>query len=162
SKIWRWRYKLQGGTEKLLTIGHYPGVGLAEARTARDEANKIRREGHDPSVEKRLQKERRATRNGETFEIVARDWYARNQDRWSERHAADVIGSLERDAFPAIGKLPIQLIEPSHVVDALRSIEARPAVETAHRVRQRLSEVFQYAIACGKCVNDPAATVKGA
>lgn len=107
SKIWRWRYKLPGGTEKLLTIGHYPGIGLAEARTARDEANKIRREGHDPAVAKKLQKEERATRNTETFELVAREWHARNQDRWSDRHAADVIGSLDRDAFPAIGRLPM-------------------------------------------------------
>lgn len=65
---------------------------------------------------------------------------------WAERHAADVIGSLERDVFPYLGTETLKDITPSDVLDVLRKIERRPAIETAHRIRQRMSAVFVYAM----------------
>jgi integrase len=82
--------------------------------------------------------------------------------KWTPVHAADVIHSLERDVFPEVGVLPVTEITAPIVLAVLRKIEDRPAIETAHRVRQQMSAVFTYAIASGKGENDPAATVKGA
>ncbi|MDA9437247.1 integrase [Bradyrhizobium sp. CCBAU 51627] len=159
SKIWRYRYRL-GAKDTFFTVGHYPTVSLSDARTARDEARDAKRQGQDPTERRKRDAVKAARASTDTFERIARDWHALNKERWSPRHASDVIGSLDR-VFSAIGALPVTAIEPPHVIEALRPIEAT-ARETAHRTRQRISEVFQYAIACGKCVNDPAATVKRA
>jgi hypothetical protein len=78
------------------------------------------------------------------------------------RHAADVIGSLEKDVFPKIGTVPIDAVTPAIVYAVLEAIERRPAIETAHRIRQRTSEVFVYAISRGLREDDSAIIVKSA
>jgi integrase len=130
--------------------------------TARDEAKAAQREGRDPSLAKRLQRAKVAGSDAATFEVIAREWYALNKSRWTPVHSGDVIGSLERFVFPALGALPVKDIEPPTVLDVLRKIESRPAIVTAHRVRQRISSVFVYAIATGRGVTDPAAIIAGA
>ncbi len=160
-KFWRYKYEF-GGKERLLSIGPYPDISLSDARKARDAAKEAKRSGRDPAVAKRLEKAKVAADDTETFEVVARQWYRTNKSRWSTRHADDVLISLERDAFPAIGNLPIREIKAPTILAALKKIEARPAIETARRVRQRISEAFQFGIASGKCDDDPAAVVKGA
>ncbi len=97
-----------------------------------------------------------------TVEEVARAWHARQTPSWTERHAEDVISSLAGHVFPELGARPIVDITPAMVLTVLRKIEARPAVETAHRVRQRMSMVFVDAIASGLAQSDPAAIVKPA
>ena len=159
-KLWRQRYVF-AGKEKLLSLGPYPEVSLAKARELRDGAKATIRSGRDPSVEKKV---RRALGGNpaDSFEAIARDWHARHAPTWTERHAADVLDSLEGGVFPMLGALPIREISVPMVLGVLRLIEARPAVETARRVRQRMSAVFVYAIAQGIGDNDPAAIVKGA
>jgi integrase len=158
-KHWRCRYEI-GGKEKLLSIGPYPAVSVTGARTARDQAKTALRDGRDPSLAKRLERAKVSVSDAATFEAMAREWYRINKSRWTPIHAADVMHSLERDVFPEIGGWPVQEITAPIVLEVLRKIEARPAVETAHRVRQRMSAVFMYAIASGKGENDPAHAVK--
>lgn len=160
-KHWRCRYEF-GGKEKLLTIGPYPGISLTDARTARDNAKATLRDGRDPSVAKKLKKAKLSASDEVTFEAVAREWHALNKPRWTPVHANDVLRSLERDVFPDLGALPIREISTPGVLATLRKIEARPAIETARRVRQRMSEVFVYAIASGRADNDPAAIIQSA
>ena len=160
-KIWRCRYELQG-KEKTLVIGRYPDISLADARLARDGARTTRRAGRDPAEVRREEAAAKAEANFHTFERVAREWHAQNVPNWRDRHADDVIRSLERDIFPTLGAVPIHTITPRMVLAALRPIEQRPAVETAHRVRQRMSAVFLHAIASGICETDPAAIVANA
>ena len=157
-KLWRLRYE-RHGKEQLLSLGKYPDVTLAAARDKRDDAKKILRVGGDPAVEIRRAA---AGVEGETFEAVARAWHKANLPRWSPKHGADVLATLKKDIFPAIGADPINSITPPRVLEALRDIEARGAIETAHRVRQRMSDVFAYAIAAGIGTGDPAAIVKKA
>ena len=160
SKLWRMRYTF-GGKEKLLSFGPYPQVSLAQARDERDGAKKLLRAGKDPAVEKKINHANGGDESG-TFEAIAREWHARNVPIWTEQHAGNVIDSLAAYVFPALGKLPINEITAPMVLRVLREIEARPAIETARRVRQRVSAVFVYAIALGIGENDPAAIVKGA
>lgn len=141
SKLWRMRYEY-GRKEKLLSLGPYPDVSLAQARDQRETAKRLLREGRDPGLEKKLERTRAREALANTFEAVARDWYKRMVATWTERHAGDVLTSLERDVFPVLGPLPISEITPPAVLGAVRAIEARPAIATARRVRQRVSAVF--------------------
>ena len=159
-RIWRFRYEI-AGREKLLTIGPYPSISLADARAARDNAKRLLRDGRDPSIERKLTVMTAADPNT-SFEAIARAWYTLHTPTWRERHADDVIHSLERDVFPDLGQLQIRDITPPMVLKVLRAIEARPAIETARRVRQRISAVFVHAIASGIAEQDPGAVVQRA
>lgn len=159
NRSWRVKYRM-GGKEKLLTIGSYPDIALAEARDARDAAKRAIREGRDPAVEKKQRAATAKAAGATTFEAIARAWHDLNKPRWSEVHAGNVIDSLENDLFPSIGSLPVKDVTEALLLEAIRKIEARGAIETAHRIRQRASEVFAYAAAMALRTGDPAAVIK--
>jgi integrase len=154
-KSWRWKYRF-AGKEKRLVFGAYPEVTLVEARSMREDAARQLRSGVDPSVDKRQRSAAHMARAGSTFETVANDWFASQERTWSKRYANIVRRSLDQDVFPKLGKLPIESITTPLVLEVLRPIEQRGAIETAHRVRQRISEVFARAIGSGIATNDPA------
>lgn len=161
SKSWRMKYRF-GLQEKLLTFGRYPEVSLTEARDRRDEARRLLRDGNDPAIEKKKARLAAIAQAGQTFQKLALQWHANETPRWSPVHAADVLRSLERDVFPEIGSMPIAQIDTPTVLATLRKIEARGAIETARRCRQRISDVFVYGISEGHAKGDPAAIVAGA
>lgn len=154
-KLWRWNYTYDG-KQKSMAFGAYPVVSLADARGKRDEAVAILSEGRDPAIARKLKIEANIEAGRMTFERVAREWYENSKAQWAKIHASDVIRSLERDVFSTIGALPIAQLTPPLVLGVLREIEARGAIETAKRVRQRISAVFVYGIAQGVVENDPA------
>lgn len=145
--------------QKTLTFGPYPALTLLDARKKRDEAKQMLREGRDPAVERRVQAKARLDDGTNTFEGVARRWHELRTPTWSEVHARDVLDSLVRDVFPSIGSLPLSSIESPKILEMLNAVERRGAVETAHRLRQRVSDVFVYAIASGLAKADPAASL---
>jgi integrase len=157
-RSWRMKYRF-AGKERRLMLGAYPEMGLREARDRKADARKLLREGRDPGIEAVKVRNLRAAASANTFEALARGWYALQKDRWTPIHASDVIKSLENEVFPWIGKLPIGEIDEPLVLSVLRKIENRGAIETAHRVRQRMSAVFVHAIAEGAGSRDPAAVV---
>lgn len=158
-RSWRMKYRF-GAKEKLLTFGSYPDISLIEARARREEAKSALRSGRDPAVEKKQATAARALGASNTFEACARAWHDLNRPRWSKVHAGNVIDSLEKDMFPAIGALPVKDVTEALLLSALRKVERRGAIETAHRIRQRASDVFAYAAAGGMRTGDPAAVVK--
>lgn len=151
-KIWRMRYRFDG-KEKTLVFGPWPEISLAAARKKRDAARLVSFDGKDPA---------RVAGAGEPFEDFARRWHKLKTPTWTPTHASDVIISLERDVFPALGNRPIGQITAPDVLDVLRAVEKRGSVETAHRLRQRMSAAFVFAIAEGKLETDPAALVRSA
>jgi integrase len=157
-RSWRMKYRF-AGKERRLVLGAYPDLGLREARDRKADAKKLLREGRDPGIEAAKARVERAVASANTFEALARGWYALQRDRWTPVHANDVIGSLEKEVFPWLGKLPVREIDEPLVLSVLRKIEKRGAIETAHRVRQRISAVFVHAIAEGAGTRDPAAVV---
>jgi integrase len=145
-KSWRLKYRWQG-KEKLLVLGRFPEISLGEARSRRENAKAQLRAGVDPSAVREVL---------ETFEQLARAWYRHAESTWSPTHACDVLASLERDVFPAIGAKSAGEIEPRELLQVLRDVEARGCAETARRLRQRLSAIFGFGIAEGLVNGDPA------
>lgn len=158
SKSWRFKYRY-GGKEKRVVFGKYPDISLAQARDLRDAARKTLRDHRDPAAEAQKQRLVAAAAAEATFERVAREWHEMQARRWVPVHAADVLKSLETEVFPYVGKIPLKELDAPSILAVLRKIEKRGALETAKRVRQRISAVFVHGIATGLCSDDPAARV---
>ncbi len=103
---WRFKYRFDG-KEKRLSLGVYPDVSLADAREARDAARKLLAAGNDPSTARQEAKREAAGRAANSFEAVAREWYAKQAHTWVPSHAADVLRRLESNLFPELGGEPI-------------------------------------------------------
>lgn len=155
AKVWRLRFT-KDGKEQTLSLGSYPDVGLADARVLRDSARKRLAAKEDP------REPPPAEPTLPTLKEVALDWHEANKTRWKPHHAADVLGSLERDIFPALGSVPIRDVTAPAILDELRRVEKRGAVETAHSIRGRLSKIFAYAIGEGKATINPPEMIRGA
>lgn len=160
-KWWRLKYRFDG-KEKLLSLGVYPDVSLKEARERREEARKMMADGIDPGANRKAQKASRLDRAANSFEVVAREWYEKHSPNWAEDHGTRIIRRLERDIFPWIGGRPIADVIAPELLDAVRRIEKRGALETAHRALGNCGQVFRYAIATGRAERDPSADLRGA
>lgn len=161
SRYWRLKYRY-AGKEKRLAIGVYPEVSLKEARNLRDEARKQLVNGIDPSEEKRRQRRHRSVLAANSFEVIAREWHDYQKGRWSTGHADRVIKALEKDAFPRIGKRPIAEITAADLLEVIRAVEKRDALDVASRLLQRCSSVFRYAIQTDRAESNPANDLQGA
>jgi len=157
AKSWRFRFA-RGGREQVITLGHYPDVGLAESRRRRDTALAAVREGQDPTAALRPPEVAPAR----TLEDEARAWHEAHRRMWAPHHASDVLESLAREVFPVIGAVAIEAVTAPQILAVLRPVEARGAVELAHRLRQRLSAVLDYAVALGHAPANPAASLRRA
>lgn len=151
SKLWRLKYRFDG-KEKTLAFGAYPAVGLQKARQLRDEARQLLADGQDPGEHKKAAK--RETRH--TFEELAREWHRYNARRWAPATADKAMLYLEKDLFPIIGHKPVATITRPELVELVRRIESRGALNVAKKVRQWLSQVFRYALAKGAVEANPA------
>lgn len=161
SRYWRLAYR-HLGKQKTLALGVYPAVSLADARKAREAAKQQLAQGEDPADAKRTQK-REAVENAErTFEHVAREWFASKLPGWVPSYSDRLMSRLEADVFPPLGRRAIADIEPPDVLEAIRKVEARGAVELAKREMQVIGQVFRYAIATGRAKRDPTRDLVGA
>lgn len=156
SRLWRMAYR-HGGKQKTLAFGIYPHVTLDEARKRRAEAKKALADGHDPAQHKREAERELKMVAGHTFESVARAWHANVSAEWVPAHTERVLSRMERDVFPAIGARPIAEIEAPEILDLLREVEKRGALDISKRLRQSIGSVFRFAIAEGKAKRNPAA-----
>ncbi len=160
-KLWRMDYRFEG-KRKTLSFGPYPTISLRDARKLRDEAKDKLIKGIDPSAQKKAAKAalRFETENG--FEAVAREWFDKHKESWVEHHGKKIIARLEKDIFPLLGAKPIMSITAPELLEALRRIESRGAVDTAHRALQTCGQIFRYAIATGRAERDVAADLRDA
>lgn len=85
-----------------------------------------------------------------SFEAIAREWHSGKKATWSDGHAKEVLGCLERDIFPYVGHRPIELIEPLELLAVLQKIEKRGALEQASKIRRRCGEVLRFAVVTGR------------
>ncbi len=160
-KWWRFKYRL-GGKEKRLSLGTYPDTGLADARDKRDAARKLLAAGVDPGEQRKAVKAAGEERAANSFEVVAREWHAKQSATWVELHASRIMLRLENDVFPWLGKRPIADVTAKELLATVNRIVDRGAVESAHRVLQNCGQVLRYAIATGRAERNPAADLRGA
>ena len=161
---WRFKYRFQG-REKRMSLGVFPEVSIKEARDALDEARRQLRAGLDPVEESKKRKKGVApdgSPNGDTFETVAREWFAKHSPAWAPGHGDKIIRRLELNVFPWLGKRPIAGIKPLELLGVIQRIEQRGAHETAHRALQNCGRVFRYAVATGKAERDITRDLLGA
>jgi integrase len=159
-KWWRFKYRF-GGRENCLSVGTFPAVAL---KTARQRCLELRAQlaaGVDPAAERRLAKQRRA-RKDESFEVLAREWYATFSRNWTPSHGDRVLRRLESYVFPWIGKVPIREVTAMNVLECLRRLEQQNTHETARRVLRYCSQTLRYAIITGRAETDVLSQLRGA
>jgi integrase len=157
AKLWRMKYRF-AGKEKLLSFGAYPALGIAAAREKRRAAKAVLAEGKDPM----LTKGQVTSEGGDTFFAVANRWHENRKTALDPAHADRVWSRMERDVFPYIGQRPIREITAPEVLEMIRRIESRGALDISRRAKQGVGQVFQFAIACGLASTDPTANLRGA
>ena len=161
ARYWRMKYRY-AGKEKRLALGVFPEVTLAEAREKREAARKQLASGIDPSESRKAQKAARSESGENSFEVIAREWFAKFKPNWVDSHSDKIIRRLECDIFPWIGARPIAEVKAPELLACLRRVEDRGALETAHRALQNCGQVFRYAVATGRTERDIAADLRGA
>ena len=161
SKWWRYKFRF-AGKEKLLALGSYPDVSLADARDRHAQARKLLASGKDPSREKQVAKRQALIESGNSFKSITEEWHKKRLHRWTPLHAKKIMKSFEADVFPEIGHRPITDIDAADLLDLLKDVEKRGAYETAHRVSQNCSKVFSYAVLNRYLERNPATDLRGA
>lgn len=159
SKLWRWKYRFDG-KEKVLPLGQYPDISLAQAREAREEARKLLALGNDPMAQRKAKKIARRLAVEDTFAAIAKNWWESWKAARSDSHTLYVWRRLEADIFPAIGARPITQIEAPELVAMMKKIEERGALDIAKRALQTCSQIFRYAIAHGAARRNPAVDIR--
>lgn len=159
SKYWRLQYRF-GGKQKMLALGVYPTVTLADARKRREIAKKLVSDGIDPAEKK---KEDKIEQSGSTsFESVARDWHASCSKKWSSSHSERVLKSLADNLFPSIGKSKISDLKTRDLLAPIKVVEASKRYEVAARLQQRTTAIMRYAVQSGLIDYNPAQEMAGA
>ena len=170
---WRFDYSLDG-RRNTLSLGTYPATTLSDARRQAEEARRLIRSGRDPSDLRKAAREKVVARREaasraaaglpprDSFEAIAREWYAKHAPSWADTHAEKILRRLERDVFPWIGSKPIGSIRPADLLSLFKRVEERGALETTHRVQQNCGQVFRYAVATARADSDPSRDLRGA
>ena len=152
----RWVQRLViRGRPRMLGLGGYPLVSLAEARDVAFAHRKQARAGGDPLTEKRH------AQHVPTIEEAAAAVLEQQRSGWRhERYERDWPRSLRAYAFPRIGAVPVSDVTTADVLAILTPIwHDKP--ETARRVRQRIGAVMKWAIAMGYRPDNPAGDALG-
>ncbi|HBC35458.1 MAG TPA: integrase [Marinobacter adhaerens] len=160
SKVWWFRYRF-GGKEKVFSLGSYPEVTLKEAREGRDKARKLLAQKKDPVTHRRSEGAKNLSAASNTFKAVAEDWLKLQKGQLQDSTIDVTRNRLTNWIYPHLGTMPITEIEPPLVLQVLRKIETKGKHETAHRMRQRISQIYRFAISEGRASRDPAADLRG-
>lgn len=160
-KYWRLKYRI-AGKEKLLALGIYPEVSLAEARKRRVNAREALAAGDDPGQLKRETERKKAIKFANAFEELAREWIEKRRHEWAPSSIRVKLIYLEKYVLPKLGERPINAITSPEVLEFLREIEARGTLDTTRRVMQMCGQIFRYGIATGQAERNPVPDLRGA
>jgi integrase len=161
SKLWRLKYRF-AEKEKKLALGAYPEITLAQARERQLEARRLLANGIDPSEHKKQARRAAKVAAANTFEAIAREWFSKFSPGWAEGHSSKILLRLENDLFPWLGARPILEIEADELLETVRRVESRGALDSAHRCLGYCGQILRYAIATARAKRNPAADLRGA
>lgn len=161
SKLWRLAYRF-GGRQKVLSFGDYPRTSLVSARKQREEAKLLLAGGVDPSQSRHQQKRERQGSQSNTFGALADEFLAKTE----KEGRADVTLAKKKwllgMARASFGRSPIVEVGAAEILSVLRDLESKDNLETARRLRAVIGQVYRYAIATNRAVNDPTYALRGA
>lgn len=161
SRLWQQKYRF-GGKERLLSLGQYPDVSLAQARSKRDDARAMLAEGTDPSIQKRLDQIEAETKARTTFLLVAEEYLEMDREKGlSEQTMKKKVWQVHRLAAP-LHQRPINEITSAEVLHLLKKIEESGRRETAKKLRGTISAIFRLAVMTLRAENDPTYAIRGA
>jgi integrase len=158
-RLWRWKYRFDSA-EKLMALGQYPDVALAEARERHNAARKRLASGIDPMAERMAEKTAVKVATEHTFEKIAELWLEHWRGNKSARHSATTQNRLKANVYPVLGDRPIAEVEPMELVRLAKDIEARGASDMAKRILQIVGMVLRYAVAHGYSKRNAAAEIR--
>lgn len=160
-KWWRLKYRLEG-KEKRISLGTYPTIGLKEARQRREDAKKLIANGIDPSIQRQAVKASVLSKEADSFEAMAREWFEKHVSALAPSYGKKVRSLIEKRILPVFGSKHIAEVEPADILKAARHVEESGAVETAHRLIQLCGQLLRYGIATGRCKYDITQGLHGA
>jgi integrase len=160
SRQWRLAYRF-GGKQRLLALGPYPLLPLADARQRRDEAKRLLSDGIDPSEAKK-QAKRAQAESRDTFRSIAEEYVSKRTLEGRSQATLTKLEWLLSFAYPKLGSRPIRGIAAPEVLEVLQKVEARGRYETARRLRSTIGSVFRYAMATARADSDPTIALQGA
>lgn len=146
----------------MISLGVFPTITLADARSRRGDALKLVAEGKNPSEVRKEQKITLQTESESAFEKIATEWHQMKSAKWSAGYASDIMEAFQNDIFPYVDTRPVGEIKPLELLKVLRKIEKRGALEKMRKVRQRYSEMFRYAFSTVRAEFNPAADLYSA
>lgn len=155
SRWWRFRYRFHGKA-KMISIGTYPEVSLSAARAKREEYRAMVARGVDPSIEKQAV---RSAQN-DSFQAIADEWFQKHGKQWAEAHAKRVKERLTNHVYPYIGERPIATIGVRDIRSILDRMTDAGKIESAHKTKQTLGQIFRYAVATERAEKDPIPSLK--
>jgi len=160
AKLWRYRYRIEG-KENVFVIGEYPEIGLSEARSERDNARKLVKEGIHPRNARKAILAAKIHENKNTFQAVAGEWMEQHKPKWTPAYLRQVDKFISINVFPFIGALPVRSVTSAHLLEIIKRVEKR-APTVAFLIRQWISGIFRYAVATLRADGDPTTALKGA
>lgn len=164
SKSWRMKYTRPGDRkEDSLVIGSYPSTTLKMARKRREEVKELLAQGVDPKSYLREQQARLKADHENSFEAVARLWHKAEakKKKWSEDYTVTYWERMEANIFPDLGRRPVASLKTRDLIQPVRKIEERGALELAQRMQQAICRVMRYAVQQGLIDSNPALDMVG-
>ena len=160
TKCWRYSYRY-ARKQKTLALGVYPDVSLKSARIAHAQAKAQLANGSDPSLEKKQKRQQVMVDQASLFSTLAREWWDNQRGTWTDDHAERVWSRLDADVLTYLGARPITDIRPPDVIEVIRRIENRGALDVAQRVLQDIGRIGRYAVQIGHATVNPASDLSG-
>jgi integrase len=160
-RYWRFKYRY-GGKEKLLALGAYPDLSLADARELHSQARRTLALGNDPSDVKKEAKRQAVLNSENTFEAIANEWCESRKHKWVTSYSEAMVERLKRHVFPKIGHRPIKDITAPEFLTVVRVVEGQGSLDLAQRLMQASAQIFRYAVATGRAERNPLVDLKGA
>lgn len=159
-KLWRWKYRFER-KEKLMALGSYPAVSLAEARGKQDDARRLLAGRIDPMAKRKADNNGASdTDDARSFRAVAGLWHEHWKVDKSKQHVDSTRRRLETNVYPHLGARSIDEIEPPELVRMVKAIEARGVGDLARRALETTGQIFRYGVAHGYCKRNPCADIK--
>lgn len=163
TKTWLFNY-FHPHTKKRsnISFGTFPIVSLKQARDNREEAKTLLVSNIDPKAHRESVKRQLQQEHNNTLEFVAADWFAVKKPTLTPAYAEDVMRSLEKHVFPAMGKTPITMINAVDAIKVLKPLAAAGSLETVKRLCQRLNEIMTFSANTGMIKHNPLAGISKA